>query len=104
MAVHSDTVRAPEVGLEDLLGTMALTKPISFLKRYASVAAIRLFETMLHCSISKFDLRDAAMRCLHALGGLQIKCSREWLQWRPVIAPPYRFCHERFSRLAHTST
>jgi hypothetical protein len=36
MAVHSDTVRAPEAGLEDLLGTMSLTKAVNFMKKYAS--------------------------------------------------------------------
>jgi hypothetical protein len=44
MAVHSDTVRAPEARLEDLLGIMSLTKAINCLKRYASAAPMHLLE------------------------------------------------------------
>jgi hypothetical protein len=43
MAVHSDTVRAPEARLEDLLGIMSLTKA-NFSKRYASAAPMHLLE------------------------------------------------------------
>ena len=62
MAVHSDAVRLPEAGLDDLLGIMALTKAATFSDRYARLHRYAFVETMLRCSIGKFDQWDAAMR------------------------------------------
>lgn len=63
MAVHSVAVRALDTRFEDLLGIMALTEGYKRLKRYVSAAPTCLFETMLQCSVGKFNMRDADMRC-----------------------------------------
>jgi hypothetical protein len=62
MAVHSVAVRALDARFEDLLGIMALTEGYKLPEKVVSAAPTRRFETMLQCSVGKFNLRDAAMR------------------------------------------
>ncbi|ANY84308.1 hypothetical protein BB934_39505 (plasmid) [Microvirga ossetica] len=100
MAVHSDTVRAPEAGLEDLLGTMALTKPISFLKRFASVAVV---VSRLCCIAALASLICGTQLCAAYMLSEAFRSGDQGMA--PMAsgyrAPLYRFCHERFSRWPH---